>query len=96
MTTLENLRLKKKELLALAAKYGVVNIRVFGSVARGDDTSESDIDLLIAMEEGRTGFDAGGFQYYSSELLGRHVDIVFEKGIYPSLRDRILREAQPV
>src|SRR5690242_18747628 len=96
MTTRELIRSKRSELMALAEKYGVSNIRLFGSALRGDDGPGSDIDLLVDMEEGRDLFDLGGFQYYASELLGRRVDVLTDGGIHHLIKDRIIGEARPL
>ena len=94
--TLDLLHSKKLELLKLAEKYGVKNVRVFGSVVYGEDTTESDIDLLVDMEEERDLFDLIGFKLDAEDLLGRTVDVVMEETIYHMLRDRILSEARPL
>ncbi len=71
-------------------------MRVFGSVARGEDTDESDIDFLVCLEKGRSLLDQAGLLADLQDLLGRKVDVVTEDGIYWLLRRRILREAQPI
>ena len=60
MNIYEHLRTKREEILEMAAKYGVHNVRVFGSVARGEADSASDVDLLVEMESGRSLLDLGG------------------------------------
>lgn len=89
------LQQKKKEILAVAREHGLLNIRVFGSVARGEDTPESDIDFLVDLEKGRSLFDLGGL-IKLQDLLGRKVDIVTERGLHWYLRDKILKEARPL
>ncbi len=86
----------KKEILAVARAHGLVNVRIFGSVARGDDTAQSDLDLLVDLEKGRTLLDLGGALMKLQELLGRKVDIVTERGLHWYLREKILREARPL
>ena len=71
-------------------------MRVFGSVARGEDDADSDIDLLVDLESGRSLFDLGGLLTDLEMLLGRGVDIVTEKGLRHSLRERVLQEAIPI
>jgi len=96
MPLLDQLRAHRKEILALAARHGVEDVRVFGSVARGEERPDSDIDLLIGM---RYDVDPFGFLRFRREvaaLMGRKVDVVFEKGIYHHLRDTILQEARPI
>lgn len=87
---------KREEILRLASTYGAFNIRVFGSVARGDDTDSSDIDFLVSMEDGRSLLDQAGLLADLADLLGRRVDVVTEDSIYWLLRRKILREAKPV
>ena len=87
---------KRKDILAVAREHGIVNVRVFGSVARGSETLQSDIDFLVDLEEGRTLFDLGGALVKLQELLGRKVDIVTERGLHWYLRDKILKEARPL
>lgn len=95
MPLLSDLRAKKTELEAIALRYGVSNIRVFGSVVRGEETQDSDVDLLIHFDRERhDAFDLGGFQYYSSQLLGRRVDVVMDHHVYPPLQARIFSEAK--
>lgn len=96
MTADKCLRRRRAAILRLAAKHGVKNVRVFGSVARGDADEKSDIDLLVNMEPDRTLLDLGGFQYDVQELLGCKVDVVSENGLYWLLKRRILREARPL
>jgi predicted nucleotidyltransferase len=69
------------------------NVRVFGSVARGDDCVDSDIDLLVEVEMGRTYLDLVAFWQDVQELLGCNVDVITEGGISPYLRDLIYSEA---
>ena len=78
---------------ALAERYGVRNIRVFGSVARGEADAGSDIDLLVDVEPGRSLFDLGRFQMEMQALLGCRVDVVTEKALHWYIRDQVLREA---
>ena len=85
---------KKKEILKIAAKHGARNIRIFGSVARGEARSDSDVDFLVDMEPGRTLFDMGGLLMDLRDLLGLQVDVVTEQGLKPRIRHRILKEAE--
>jgi len=81
------------EILGLAAKYGARNVRVFGSVARGQADERSDVDFLVEMEPGRSLLDLGGLQAELEALLGCPVDVVTEKALKPRIRGRILAEA---
>jgi predicted nucleotidyltransferase len=91
--SLNLLRQKRQDILAVAQKHGAKNIRIFGSVARGEADEESDIDFLVEMEVGRSLFDLGGVQYDLEILLGLPVDVVTEKGLRKSIKARILAEA---
>ena len=96
MSTDALLKTKRDEILRIAAKHGARNVRVFGSAARGEAGPDSDIDLLVDMEPGRSLLDLGGLWADLTELLGRKVDIVTERSIYWLLRRRILKEARPL
>jgi hypothetical protein len=89
----ELLKIKRSEILGIAKKYGARNIRLFGSIARGEDDEASDVDLLVEMEHGRSLFDMGGMLMELEALLGRKVDIVTERGLKKRIRDRVLNEA---
>ncbi|MGD0627439.1 MAG: nucleotidyltransferase family protein [Thermodesulfobacteriota bacterium] len=89
----ELLKEKRDEILRIAAKHGARNIRVFGSVARGEGDEKGDIDFLVEMEAGRSLLDMGGLLMDLRQLLGREVDIVTEQGLKKRIRDRVLRQA---
>lgn len=91
-----NLQAKRQEILQLATKYGAYNVRIFGSVARGEADSNSDIDFLVEMEPGRSLFDLGGLLMELQTLLNCRVDIVTEKGLRQRIRERVLNEAIPL
>ena len=84
---------KREEILRIAAGHGARNVRVFGSVARGEADEESDIDFLVEMEPRRSLLDMGGLLMDLRDLLGRKVDVVTERGLKARIRDRVLREA---
>jgi uncharacterized protein len=94
MTRAEQIRLNRTAIQRLAKKYGVTEMRVFGSAARGDDSTQSDIDFLVNMEPGRSLFDLGGLLMDLETLLGCRVDIVTEKSLHWYIRERVLREAR--
>ena len=93
MTQAELLREKREEILQIAKKNGAYNVRVFGSVARGEADEKSDIDLLVDMEPGRSLLDLGGLLMDLQDLLGCDVNVVTEKGLRERIRERVLREA---
>lgn len=84
------------EILRVAHAHGASTVRVFGSRARGDSRSDSDLDLLIALEPGRSLLDIVAIKQDLEDLLGYSVDVVTEGGLSPYLRDRILAEALPL
>ena len=86
----------RAEILALAARHGVRNVRVFGSMARGDADDASDVDLLVSLPPDRTGLALGALLMDVQDLLQRRVEVITERGLHPALRDRVLREAQPL
>lgn len=96
MTTRERLHQYRGEVLNLAAKHGATDVRLFGSVARGEANEGSDIDLLVRMEPGRSLFDLGALVVDLEELLGCRVDVVTERGLRPRMREHVLRDAVPV
>jgi len=90
------LREKREEILRIAEKHGARNVRVFGSVAHGEETETSDIDLLVDTAEETSPWFPAGLVEELEELLGRRVDVVTTNGLYWLLRRRILREARPL
>ena len=96
MTGEKLLREKRDDVIALIAKHGALYPRIFGSVARGESTPESDIDLLVKMEEGRSLLDLTALKLDLNDLLGVTVDVVSEDGLYWLLRRPILKEAKPL
>ena len=86
----------RSEILAIAARHGIREVRVFGSMARGDAGETGDIDLLVSLPPQRTGLSLGALLMDVQDLLQRRVDVVTEKSLHPALRERILQEAQPL
>ncbi len=84
---------KRGEILRIASEHGAREVRVFGSVARGEADRESDIDFLVELEPGRSLLDLGGLQMELESLLGRQVDVVTARGLKARIRERVLREA---
>ena len=87
---------RRREVIDLAAQHGFRNVRVFGSVARGEDGPESDIDLLATFPRGASLFDIGGLESELAALLGEKVDLVPDDGLRPHSRDEVLAEAVPL
>lgn len=96
MSLPEFLESKRDEVLRVAARHGASNVRIFGSLARGDGTPESDVDVLVDLQKGRSLFDLGALLEDLKRLLGRDVDVVTEKGLRSRIRDRVLKEATPL
>ena len=93
MPTKKSLNETREKILELAKLYGINRVRVFGSVARGEDKLRSDIDLLVNFDEGRSLFDLIAFKNDIEKLLGRKVDVVSENAIHWYIRDKVLQEA---
>ena len=96
MMTLRTLAARRSEILRLAERYRTGEVRVFGSVVRGDNTDKSDVDVLVKPRCGCSLFDLGGLLEDLQELLGCRVDLVTEDGLKPRLRERVLKEAIPL
>ena len=95
--TLQELRTTRRdEILRVAARRGARNIRVFGSVARGENDAASDIDFLVDLEPDRSLFDLSGLLIDLEAALHSEVDVVTELGLRSRIRDRVLREAVPL
>lgn len=96
MSIAELVNERREEILRLAAAHGAHNVRIFGSVARGQDDEASDLDLLVDLEPGRSLLDLGGLLMDVQALLDRPVDVVTERGLRERIRERVLREAVPL
>jgi predicted nucleotidyltransferase len=90
------LHAKRDEIKRIAAGHGAYNIRVFGSIARGKASPESDIDLLIDVGLTTSSWFPAGLILDLEDVLGRPVDVITEKALKPELRDHVLREAIPL
>jgi uncharacterized protein len=84
----------RAEILRIAARHGARNVRVFGSVARGEDRPDSDVDLLVDMDDDRSLLDLVGLGQDLQELLQRKVDVLTDESIHPAFRTRIAAEAR--
>ncbi len=87
---------KREEILRLAARRGAYNVRLFGSVARGESDSESDVDILVDMDAGRSLLDLGGLWSDLNALLGVKVDVFTEDCLKSRVRERAMKEAVPL
>jgi len=96
MTVEERVRDKREEILRLAARHGASNVRIFGSVARGEAGPGSDVDFLVDMGPEHSLFDRLALLVELREALGREVDVATEQVLRPELRERVLREAMPL
>ena len=90
---LDLLHAVRGQILAAASRRGLREVRVFGSVARGEAVEASDVDLLVAPGPDTTLFDLSGFALEVEEIVGRHVDVATPRGLKARIRDRVLAEA---
>jgi predicted nucleotidyltransferase len=94
--SIDDLARVREHILAVAARHGAGNVRVFGSVARGEADAASDIDFLVDFEPGRSLLDLAALLVDLEDLLGHPVDVVTEPGLKARIRQRVLAEAVPV
>ena len=87
------INMKREDILRIAAKHGAYNVRLFGSMARGQAGPTSDVDLLVDVGPGRTSFFPGGLIAELEDLLQRPVEVVTPNGLHRYIRDRVLQEA---
>lgn len=93
---LARLQQEKQRILAIAEHYHAHNLRVFGSVARGEEHEDSDIDLLVDFLPGATLLDQVGLMETLSDALGCRVEVVSERALNSHLRQSVLQEAKPL
>jgi predicted nucleotidyltransferase len=91
--TLEELKQRREQIIAIAARYGAKNVRVFGSVARGESGPDSDVDIVVEFEPGRSLLDHGGLLMDLQDALGCKVDVISARGMRNRLRSRVEAEA---
>ena len=87
---------RRGDILQIAARHGARNVRVFGSVARGEAGADSDLDLLVDAGPERSAFFPAGLVADLEECLGRRVDVLTEGALHWYIRDQVLREAVPL
>jgi hypothetical protein len=92
----ESIQARREIILQIARRHGVGQVRVFGSVARGEATENSDLDLLIDVTGPTTPWFPGGLVAELEALLGCRVDVVETNALRKELRDRVLQEATPL
>lgn len=101
-TTIESMKIrellqqKRQEILQIAAQHGASNVRIFGSVAKGEEREDSDVDFLVDMNSDRSLLDRIGLIQDLEDLLGRKVDVATVKGLREYFRERILSQAIPL
>lgn len=86
----------RAEILAIAKRRGLRDVRVFGSMARRDASDDSDVDLLVSLPPGVSGLALGGLLMDVQDLLHRKVDVLTEGSLHPKIRERVLKEALPL
>jgi len=96
MVSLSQVQQKKAEILRIAAAHGADNVRVFGSVVRGQSTTSSDLDLLVRMSPGRSLLDRIALKQDLEDLLDVTVDVINENALHPSIRQAVLEEGVPL
>lgn len=87
---------KRNDILRIAKKYGATNIRIFGSVARGQNGPESDLDVLVDFEKGRSLMDHAALIIELQDFLGCKVDVATERGLKDRIREQVIKESVPL
>ena len=96
MSVQEQIRLRREDILRIAARHGAGNVRLFGSVARGEETIDSDVDILIDITGETTPWFPGSLVADLQQLLTRPVQVVIRRSLSPLIRDAVLRDAVPL
>jgi len=96
MTLKQLIEEKRDDIVNIAAKHGARNVRLFGSVARGDDRPDSDVDILVDAGLTTSSWFPAGLILDLEQVLGRPVEVVTEKGLNPLIREHVLQEAVPL
>ena len=92
MVTLSDIRARRDEILKVAARYGASDVRLFGSVVHGQAGPDSDVDILVRLEPGRSLIDHIALMQDLEDLLGVKVDVVEQEALHPAIRDKVLDE----
>jgi len=93
MVAMNDIKARREEILRICESHGGHNVRVFGSVARGEETTQSDIDILLEFEKGRSLFDQIGLIDDLTEFFHQKVDVVSEPALNRHIREQVLKEA---
>lgn len=93
MITRQDILAHREEILAIARRHGVHDLHLFGSVARGDQREDSDLDIIARFDPGRSLFDQGALLMDLQDLLGIQVHVISERGMRPRFREHVLKEA---
>ena len=96
MRTEDLVQAKRREILEIARRHGAVDVRIFGSAARGEARPDSDVDLLVKPGPKTSAWFPAGLILDLEDLLGRRVDVLTEGALHWYIRDRILAEAVPL
>jgi len=96
MGLFEDVLEKRDEIMQIAIAHGVTRIQMFGSVVRGEETPESDLDFLVEFQAGKNLLDQVALVQDLEDLFGRHVDVVTEGGLHWYIKEQVLREAVPL
>ncbi len=95
MSVADQLRDRREEILRVAAKHGAANVFLFGSVARGEETADSDVDLLVDVAGDPTPWFPGGLVANLEDLLGRRIQVIVRRSLSPLIRESVLKDASP-
>ena len=96
MVSMDHILGRREAILRIADRYGARNVRVFGSVARGQAVEGSDLDILVRLDDNRTLLDHVALMQDLEDLLGCRVDVVEDRALHRLIRDRVLAEAKPL
>ena len=96
MSLIDLIRSRREDILRIAASHGARNIRVFGSIARGEANDESDVDFLVNFDESSSLMDHAALLVELEELLGRKVDVAPEESIRTKIKERVMKDAIPL